>query len=105
VDGRLRFFTNESMVPNAEELIERLQSATDQRQSALEDLERALEQSEQARVAGLVRNILAVCGMRGIDLDEAQQACIVSEADVDVLERGSERAFIVSTAAELFAAD
>jgi hypothetical protein len=78
---------------------------TDQRQSALDEAERALEQSEQARAAGLVRNVLAVCRMRGVDLDAAQQARVVSESDVDVLERWSERAFTVSAASELFAAD
>lgn len=105
VEGRLRFFTNESMVPNAEELIERLQTVTDERQSALEELELALGESEHARAISLVRNILAVCRMRGLDIDEAQQARIVSENDVDVLERWSERAFSVTTAAELLAAD
>jgi DNA-binding protein H-NS len=96
VEGRLRFFTNESMVPNAEELIERLQTVTDERQSALEEAERARAQV----IARIARTILDVCRMRGLDLDEAQQARILSERDVDVLERWSDRAFSVT--AELF---
>ncbi|MBX3270585.1 MAG: Uma2 family endonuclease [Sandaracinaceae bacterium] len=51
VGKRLRFFANASMVPDAAELVARLQGIADDRQSALEAAEREREAAEREREA------------------------------------------------------
>jgi Uma2 family endonuclease len=112
VGKRLRFFANASMVPDAAELVARLQTMADQRQSAVEEAERSREEAERSREEALARlsrtqvvlahAVLEACRIRGLALTEAQHARIVSEADLDVLGRWAERVFTVASAAELF---
>jgi Uma2 family endonuclease len=127
VDLRLRFFADGSMVPDAAELVARLESMANQRLTALEEAEREREEAEREREEAerereeaerereealavlsrmqvtLARAVLDACAVRGIPLGDADHARVVAEADVDVLGRWVERAFHVTSAAELFA--
>lgn len=102
VDTRLRFFANQAMVPDAQELVARLQRVADEQQGALDDTTRRLDDTTRklddtidrlasAQVA-LASGILALCAARGVALTDAQRALIAAETDVARLSRWMTRA-------------
>jgi len=101
---RLRFFSNQSMIPSDAELVARLQSLADERLGALDVAERqraeAVDQLSRVQVA-LARNILEACRVRGIVLSDVARARIAAESETEVLLRWSERAFTATTGDEL----
>lgn len=99
VEMRLRFFHNQSMVPSEGELVTRLQSLVDQRQGALDEAER--QRSEALGV--LARNLLDVCGLRGLALTDEQRARIAAETDQARLTTWSARVFSARSADDLLA--
>jgi Uma2 family endonuclease len=120
VAQRLRFFVNGSLVPDAAELVARLQSIADERLEALDQAERqradaerqradaerqrndVLDQLARAQVT-LARMVVEVCRLRDVALTPEQHARVVSEHDLDALERWAERAPTMATADELLA--
>ncbi|MEZ4406605.1 MAG: Uma2 family endonuclease [Polyangiales bacterium] len=113
MQSRLRFFVNETLVPNEAELVARLQMLADEKQGALDEAERqrgeaerqrddALDQLARVQVT-LARNVLDACRLRGVALTAEQSARIAAESDVDVLTAWSERAFSAATADDLLA--
>ena len=106
VDRRLRFFANQALVPDARELLERLQAIADERQGALQEAELrasdAVERLSRAQVA-LARSVIEACRLRGIALSPEQHAQVASSLDADQLARWAERAFAATSAAELLA--
>ncbi len=112
VQGRLRFFSNQSMIPTETELVTRLQALVDERQSALDEAERARNDAERARhdvvdrlsraQVALARSVLETCRLRGIALDDEQRARVAAEADADALATWMERAFTATAAGEIF---
>ena len=112
VGQRLRFFVNGSLVPDAEELVARLQSIADERLTALDDAERQRADAERQRDDVLdrlaryqvtfARTLLELLRLRGLALSPAQHARIVAEPEGDALERWAERALTATTADEVF---
>ncbi len=106
VHNRLRFFSNESMIPSESELVTRLQSLVDERQVERDDAARQRDDAldRMARVqATLARSVLETCRLRGVALDDGQRARIAAEADVTTLAAWAGRAFDVTRGDELFA--
>jgi len=106
VGTRLRFYTNGAIVPDANELIARLEAATDAQQAALDDsarkLDDALDRLGTAQTA-LTQGLLSLCAARGVVLSPDQQAQIVAEDDVVQLSEWLRRATVVETAERLLA--
>ncbi len=106
VGMRLRFFSNQSMIPTEAELVARLQSLADERLGALDESERqrtdALDRLSRVQIL-LARTILDACRFRGIPLTDDQRARIAVESDADILTRWAERAFSAASGDELLA--
>jgi hypothetical protein len=62
-----------------------------------------LQAREEGRAEGLGAAILKVLDRRGIEVDDASRARIVSCGDSDVLDEWLDRSFVVASASELFA--
>lgn len=113
VEMRLRFFSNQSMIPSDRELVARLQRLSDEQLGALDEAERHRSEAERQRDDALdrlsrvqvvlARNLLDVCRVRGLALDDDQRARIAAESDVDALTRWSERLFSATSADALLA--
>ncbi len=113
VEMRLRFFSNQSMIPSDRELVARLQRLSDEQLGALDDAERQRSEAERQRDDALdrlsrvqvvlARNILDVCRARSLALTNDQRALIASESDLDALTRWSERLFSANSGDELLA--
>ena len=120
VHNRLRFFSNESMIPSESELVTRLQSLVDERQVERDDAARQRDDATRqrddaarqrddaldrmARVqATLARSVLETCRLRGVELDDRQRARVAAEGDVATLAVWAERAFEVTRGEDLFA--
>lgn len=113
VGTRLRFFTNGAVVPDATELIARLEAATDAQQAALDERTRKLDESNRklddaldrlgAAQAALIDGLLSLCAARALTLSAEQQARIVSEDDILRLSTWLRRAAVATDAASLFA--
>lgn len=118
IGKRLRFFANGAAIPDAAELIARIQAVADQQQLERDEATRerdeaARERDEAARErddaldqlgaaqAALIQGILALCAARDLPLDADQQARIVAEGEVATLSRWLSRAATASTAAAL----
>jgi Uma2 family endonuclease len=115
IDGRLRFFINQAMVPNERELAARLQVLVEQQRSAVDEAAQERDRAAQERddVLGrlaraqvaLVNGVLTLCAARGLALDDDQHARVVTEGDAEVLTRWLTRAATAVDAAAIFAAD
>ena len=120
VRNRLRFFSNQSMIPTESELVTRLQSLVDERQverdeAARQRDEAARQRDEAARQrddaldrlglaqATLSKAIFETCRLRGVSLDDAQRARVAAEEDIARLSAWAARAFEATSASELFA--
>jgi Uma2 family endonuclease len=127
VQMRLRFFANQSMIPNDRELVARLQALSDEQLGALDEAERQRSESERLRSESerlrteaerqrddaldqlsrvqvvLARTILDACRLRGVTLTDDQSARVATESDVGALTRWSERIFSAATADEILA--
>ncbi|MFO0649984.1 MAG: Uma2 family endonuclease [Polyangiales bacterium] len=120
VRNRLRFFSNQSMIPTESELVTRLQSLVDERQverdeAARQRDEAARQRDEAARQrddaldrlglaqATLSKAIFETCRLRGVALDDAQRARVAAEEDIARLSAWAARAFEATSASELFA--
>ena len=126
VNRRLRFFVNGSIVPDAAELVARLQSIADERLGALDEAEAKRAEAEQRHAeaeqqraraeqqradvvdrmeklqVALARMIVDACALRGVELTPAQHARVVSEADANLLTLWSTRGFSARSGDELF---
>ncbi len=103
VGGRLRFFANDSMVPDTAEVLARIQTIADEVTKERDEVTKERDEALSRLKAVLARNIVEMCRVRGLVLDDKDQARIVSESDMDALERWAERAFSASSSADLFA--
>jgi len=121
VDGRLRFFINQALVPNERELAARLQVLVEQQRSVVDEAaqerdratyerDRATQERDdvlgrlaRAQVA-LVNGVLTLCAARGLTLDEDLHARVVAEGDAETLTRWLMRAATAADAAAIFAA-
>jgi Uma2 family endonuclease len=113
VHNRLRFFANQSMVPTEAELVARLQSLVDERQVERDEAARLRDEAAKQRddaldrlalaQSTLARNVLEVCRLREVALDDAQRARIAAEGDAATLSKWAERAFTATRGEELFA--
>jgi hypothetical protein len=61
-----------------------------------------LQAREEGRAEGLAAAIVKVLERRGIEVDDASRARIMSCGDVDALDMWLDRSFVVATASELF---
>ncbi|MFO0646696.1 MAG: Uma2 family endonuclease [Polyangiales bacterium] len=112
VNRRLRFFVNGSIVPDAAELVARLQSIADERLGALDEAEAKRAEAEQQRAdvvdrmeklqVAFARMIVDACALRGVELTPAQHARVVSETDANLLTLWSTRVFDARSGDELF---
>ena len=127
VRNRLRFFSNQSMVPTESELVTRLQSLVDERQVERDEAARQRDEAARQRddatrqrddatrqrddaldrlglaQATLSKAILETCRLRGVSLDDAQRARVATEDDIARLSAWAARAFEATSGADLFA--
>ncbi len=111
VGTRLRFYLNQALIPDAAELVARLQDLVDQQQRSFDDtarrladtsrrLDDSLGQLAAAQIA-MASGVLALCNARGLTLTPEQHARIVSESDAATLTRWLTLAATASDAAEI----
>jgi hypothetical protein len=62
-----------------------------------------LQAREEGRAEGLAAAIVKVLERRGIEVDDASRARIMSCGDADALDMWLDRSFVVATASELLA--
>lgn len=105
VGGRLRFFANDSMVPDTAEVLARIQTIADEVTKERDEVTKERDEAAQmlSRLKAIVaRNIIETCRMRGLPVDDKHHARIVSESDMDTLERWAMRVFTASSSNEIF---
>jgi Uma2 family endonuclease len=102
LDGRLRFFLGQALVPSSHELIARLEGMVDRQQQALDESERQREDSERQREDSerqredserqlrkahqqLVERILSRLRDRGIALSDEQRNKLTACSDLSML--------------------
>ncbi|MFO0645738.1 MAG: Uma2 family endonuclease [Polyangiales bacterium] len=104
VGTRLRFYLNQALIPDAAELVARLQDLVDQQQRSFDDTARRLDDSlgqlAAAQIA-MASGVLALCNARGLTLTPEQHARIVTESDAATLTRWLTLAATASDAAEI----
>jgi Uma2 family endonuclease len=113
VGTRLRFFANGAAVPDAAELLARIQSFADRQQGERDEAIRARDEALRVRddardqlglaQAALCEGILALCAARNLPLSAQQQAQIVAEGEVTTLSLWLRRAATTSSAEALLA--
>ncbi len=112
IEGRLRFFIGNALIPSARERISQLQQMADDRQQAIEEAERHLEEAEQKREAAeqkreetehqlVAERVLVRILERALPVTEPEKAAIRSCRDHDRLLDWLEQARTVASVAEL----
>ncbi|MEZ4406022.1 MAG: Uma2 family endonuclease [Polyangiales bacterium] len=114
VGTRLRFYANQALVPDASEIVARLQAMADQQQSQLDEAARERDDARRERddVRGQLHAaqvamsaaILTLCEARGVALSPDQHAAVVAEGDVARLTRWLTAAATASDGDAIFAA-
>ena len=121
VGTRLRFFLNQALIPDAAELVARLQELADEQQRSFEEASRELDDTSRrlddasrklddtlgqlaAAQVAMASGVLALCDARGLTLSPEQHARVVSDGDVAALTRWLTLAATARDASELFEA-
>lgn len=102
LDGRLRFFSDQMMVPSSSELLIRVQQLVDEQQRHVEETEQKLGEAEQKRGEALARlqqvhaeiagRVLARLAGRGLQVRDAERQRVLLCQDLQRLLTWLERA-------------
>ena len=105
IEGRLRFFLGNALLPSARERIAQLQQMADDQQQAIEEAERGQEEAErhqeEAERQLAAEKVIVRLLMRGLRLTEPEMSTIRLCSDPALLSSWLDQADTVASAAEL----